>query len=31
VQTTGSPGEIVVTATAPKLEPGTVHIRVPKR
>jgi len=31
VQTTGSPGEIVVTATAPKLEPGSVRIRVPAK
>lgn len=31
VQTTGRPGEIVVTAAAPKLEPGSVHIRVPAK
>ena len=31
VQTTGSPGEIVVTASAPKLEPDSVHIRVPAK
>jgi len=31
VQTTGSPGEIVVAAAAPKLEPGSVHIRVPAK
>jgi hypothetical protein len=31
VQTTGSPGEIVVTAAASKLEPGSVHIRVPAK
>jgi len=29
VQTTGRAGEIVVTATAPKLEAGSVHISVP--
>jgi hypothetical protein len=27
VQTTGKPGEIAVTATAPKLEPGSVRIQ----
>jgi hypothetical protein len=31
VQATGRPGEIVVTAAAPKLEPGSVHIRIPAK
>jgi beta-galactosidase len=31
VQTTGKPGEITVTATAPKLEPGSVSIGAPAK